>query len=318
MTSKQIYDLAIKLGIKADLRGEECVKKYLERAKKKFAKLSDKEKKNFDKEKLINPYSDTRFLIDNKKGGVKKAMVGIDVGGSEMLLAREMKVDLIINHHPVGRALADLSSVMDLQIEVLAQYGMPVNIAEQAIKPRISEVGRKVASGNYNRTVDFANLLKLDLMCLHTACDNMAANFVVREVKRKKPEYVEDVLEILNSISEYREAAKNNAGPKIFAGAPENRCGKIVVAEFTGGTGLSKDIYEKMAQAGIGTTIGMHMDEEGRKEAEKNHVNVIIAGHMSSDSLGLNLFIDELEKKGVEIVPISGFIRIKRFKKKRK
>ena len=73
-----------------------------------------------------------------------------------------------------------------------------------------------------------------------------------------------------------------------------------------------------MAQAGIGTIIGMHMGEEHRKEAEKYHINVVIAGHMASDSLGMNLFLDELEKKGIEVVPVSGLIRVKRFKGKKK
>jgi putative NIF3 family GTP cyclohydrolase 1 type 2 len=54
------------------------------------------------------------------------------------------------------------------------------------------------------------------------------------------------------------------------------------------------------------------MSEEHRKEAEKHHINVVIAGHMSSDSLGMNLFLDELEKQGIKVVPISGLIRIKR------
>ncbi|MGD0576954.1 MAG: NGG1p interacting factor NIF3, partial [Candidatus Staskawiczbacteria bacterium] len=42
------------------------------------------------------------------------------------------------------------------------------------------------------------------------------------------------------------------------------------------------------------------------------NVNIVIAGHMSSDSLGVNLFMDELEKQGIEIVPCSGFTRFSR------
>jgi len=38
----------------------------------------------------------------------------------------------------------------------------------------------------------------------------------------------------------------------------------------------------------------------------------VIAGHISSDSLGVNLLLDELEKKGIEIIPCSGLIRISR------
>jgi putative NIF3 family GTP cyclohydrolase 1 type 2 len=59
----------------------------------------------------------------------------------------------------------------------------------------------------------------------------------------------------------------------------------------------------------------MHMSEPHRLEAEKHHINVIVAGHMASDSLGVNLFLDELEKKGIKVVPMSGLIRVKRGKK---
>ena len=72
-----------------------------------------------------------------------------------------------------------------------------------------------------------------------------------------------------------------------------------------------------MSQAGIGTIISMHQSEEHRKEAEAAHINVVIAGHISSDSIGMNLFLDELEKKGIEIVPCSGLIRISRVNKKK-
>ena len=125
---------------------------------------------------------------------------------------------------------------------------------------------------------------------------------------------IEDLLNLLKEIPEYKEALKFGAGPKIFVGEPERRCGKIAVTEITGGTEGSPKIYEKMAIAGIGTVIGMHMEEERKKEAEAANVNVVIAGHISSDSLGMNLFLDELEKRGIEIVPCSGLIRIKRIK----
>jgi hypothetical protein len=39
---------------------------------------------------------------------------------------------------------------------------------------------------------------------------------------------------------------------------------------------------------------------------------------MASDSLGMNIILDELEKKGIDIVPCSGLIRVKRSKKKGK
>ncbi|MFH1662152.1 MAG: NGG1p interacting factor NIF3, partial [Candidatus Falkowbacteria bacterium] len=264
-------------------------------------------------EKLTNPYSDTRILVDFNKKEINKILVGIDIGGSELLIADKMRdVDLVISHHPSGKALADLHSVMDLQAQVLADYGVPINIAESVLRPRISEVNRGVSPINHNRTVDMAKLLKMDFMCTHTIADNLGADFLVKLFNKRKPELVEDVLNIIKEIPEYKEAIKINAGPTLFAGNPENSCGKVVVTEFTGGTSGSKEIYEKMAQAGIGTIIGMHMHEEHRKEAEKYHLNVVIAGHMASDSLGMNLFLDKIEKQGIEVIPCSGLIRVKR------
>ena len=305
MTTKQIYDLAVAMGMKADLRGAEKVKKYLARAKEKYDKMNPTEKTEFDLEKLANPYSDSRILVDLKKGQIKKALVGIDMEGAELLLAEKLGVDLVIAHHPEGKALADLHSVMDLQAQVLADYGVPINIAESA---------RVVSPQNHNRAVDMARILGLDYMCVHTPADNLGASFLIKKIKKDNPETVGEAVEMLKEIPEFKAAIEYNAGPKIFTGSPENSCGKIVVSEFTGGTSGSKEIYEKMAQAGIGTIIGMHMAEEHRKEAEKYHLNVVIAGHMASDSLGMNLFLDELEKKWMEVITTSGLIRVKRGK----
>jgi putative NIF3 family GTP cyclohydrolase 1 type 2 len=311
MTIQQIYNLAIKMGIEADLRGKAKVRKYLARQKEKYQKLAPEKKREFDKERLTNPYSDTRILVETKKP-VKKILVGIDIGVGELLLAKELGgIDLIISHHPHGQALANLDDVMHLQADVLAQYGVPINIAEGLLKMRISEVSRSISPVNHNRVVDAAKLLGIGFMCVHTPTDNLVANFLDKKIKKNKPEYVGEVLKLLKEIPEYQEAIKIGAGPRLFAGHEDNRCGQIALTEITGGTEGSSKIYEKMAQAGIGTVIGMHMSEEHKKEAEAAHINAVIAGHMSSDSIGLNLFLNQLEKQGIKIIPCAGLIRKK-------
>jgi len=314
MKVKQIFDLAIKLGIQNDLRGRAAVKRYLDRQKKLYEKLSKKEKNFFDKQRLENPFSDCQILHDNGKE-VKKILAGIDIGPAELLLAKEIDVDMVFSHHPHGSALANLPAVMDLQIEVLANYGVPVNIAEGLFKVKMSEVSRSVTKGNYNRAPDTAELLDMNFACLHTACDNLVASFLNKKISEKKFEFVGDLMEFLDTIPEYERAKKIGAGPRLFAGDKKNRCGKIALTEITGGTEGHPEIYEKFALAEIGTIIGMHLSEKHKEQAEKNHINAIVAGHMSSDSIGVNLFLDELEKKGIEIIPCSGLIRISRNKK---
>ncbi len=314
MQIKDIFDLAIQMSVATDLRGADFVKNLLQRRKEKYDKLSDKQKEEFDIETLENPYSDSRILHVAEDREIKKILFGIDIESAEILLAKELgNIDLIIAHHPRGKGLANLADVMSLQCDVLATYGVPINVAEGLMREKISEVARGVNSSNHQRTVDTAKLLGFNLMCLHTTCDNLAAKFLKDKVEEKEFSTVGDVMDMLKEIPEYAEAMKIGAGPKIYVGSPEGRCGKIAVTEITGGTEGSPKLYEKMAQAGIGTVIGMHVSEEHKKEAELANVNIVIAGHMSSDSLGINLFLDELEKRGIEIIPCSGLIRIKRF-----
>ena len=313
MTIQEIFNLAIQMGIEADFRGTEAIEKLLAQKKEKYEKLSEREKEEVDIESLTNPYLDSRIhhIATDKK--IKKVLVGIDIEPAEILIAKELRdIDLIIAHHPIGKALAHLADVMDLQIDVLNLYGLPVNIAEKLTKERISEVARGVNSANHQRTVDAAKLLGVNLINIHTPCDNLAAKFLKEKIEEKKPERLEDLIEILKEIPEYKEATKIGAGPKIFVGSEENRCGKIALTEITGGTEGSPKLYEKMAQAGIGTIVGMHISEIHKKEAEAANLNVVIAGHISSDSLGVNLFLDELEKQSIEIVPCSGLIRVSR------
>ena len=258
---------------------------------------------------------DTRIYHIVADTEVKKVLAGIDIEPAELLLAKEIGgIDLIIAHHPLGKGLAHLSDVMDLQCDALNYYGVPINIAEGLMRERISEVARGVNAVNHQRTVDTAKLLGISLMNSHTPCDNLAAKFIKDLIEKENPERIEELMDLLKEIPEYKEAIKIGAGPKIFTGNLENRSGKIAVTELTGGTEPGPKIYEKMANAGIGTVIGMHMQEESKKEAEASNINVVIAGHMSSDSLGMNLFLDELGKRGIEIVPCSGLIRISRIK----
>lgn len=321
LTLNQIYQIALKKGIENDPRGKIGVEKTLNRVKKSYDELPEKKKAEFDKENLVNPYADSRVILGDMNKKIKKVMAGIDIDTGEVTLAHILSektpkkpIDLLISHHPVGNSYAALHEVMELQIDLLANYGVPVNITESIMKDRISQVQRSVSPRNHNQTIDAARLLDFPIMCTHTSCDNLVYQFLENLFSKKNCETVGDVVDLLLTVPEYQEAKKGKAGPIIFVGNKENRAGKIAPIEITGGTEGSPEIYEKMAQAGIGTIVGMHASEEHRKECQKHHMNMVVAGHMSSDSIGMNLFLDELEKQGIEIVPCSGLIRISRNK----
>jgi putative NIF3 family GTP cyclohydrolase 1 type 2 len=312
MKIKEIYQFAIEKGIEKDFRSKEEIENMLLRVNKRYKGLSDEKKELFDKERLTNPFSDTRILYGDPEKEVKKVMIGIDIDGEELLLAKQLQdIDLVISHHPRGIALAGLDDVMQLQIDVLHMYGVPVNIAEKLLKKRIGEVARGLSPANHNRTVDMARAIDIPFMCVHTPADNFAARFVEEKLEKENPYSVKDVINSLLTVYEYRQAEKMGVGPKIFVGGGENRVGKIVITEFTGGTEGSPEIYQKLADVGAGTIIGMHISEKHKERAEKACVNVVVAGHMSSDSIGVNLLFNEIEKKGIKIFPCGGLIKEK-------
>jgi hypothetical protein len=317
MRLRDIYEKAVQAGIDHDLRGKEYVMKDLERKKKDFDSLRPDEKEFFDLESLNNPFSDSRILFGTGDEEIKSVLVGIDIDVGEILLADNLRskgrnIDLLLSHHPSGSAFANLYSVMQIQSDILNTFGVPINIAEGLMDKRIREVERKLLPANHTRSVDAARLLGIPFMCMHTAADNMVAEHLQRLFDEKKPYFLSDILDILKVMPEYRDAAINGAGPKIVLGSRKRKAGKIFV-DMTGGTEGAKDIFKTLTNSGVNTIVGMHISEEHRKEAEKAHMNVIVAGHISSDNLGLNLLIDEVSK-GYEIgiIECSGFRRFHR------
>ncbi|MFA5228171.1 MAG: NGG1p interacting factor NIF3 [Candidatus Paceibacterota bacterium] len=313
MKIKEIFDLAIKMGIESDLRGPIMVEKFLDRKKKKYNALSNEKKEEFDIESLTNPYLDSRIHNISEDKEIKKILSGIDTDTAELLLAKQLGVDLIISHHPVGKGLSCLGDVMEMQADIYNQYGVPINVAEALNNPRIAEVARSVSFSNHQKSVDSSKIIGVNFINIHTPADNLAARFLKDLIESKELETVEELIDLIKKIPEYKEAIKNGSGPKAITGNLNNRCGKIAITEITGGTEGSSKLMEALSQAGIGTVVAMHASEDHRKKAEAAHINIVIAGHISSDSLGMNLFLDELEKRGIEVIPFSGLTRFKRF-----
>lgn len=316
MKLQEIYSLAIEVGIQNDPRGSEEIERLLEDTKKSYEKLEDKERELFDVETTRNPFSDTRILAGDLDLEIKGVLAGVDMEASEILLADRLKsdgkrVDLILAHHPEGRALAGLSDVMAMQADIWHKVGVPINIGDSLIGTRMTEVYRGLLPVNHNRAVDAAKLLGMAYMCCHTPADNLVTSFVQSHIDEREPIKLKDVVDALLEIPEYREAAKDKAGPTILVGDGGKRCGKVVV-DMTGGTEGPEDALPKLAEAGVGTIVGMHLSEKLRKKAEECKLNVVIAGHISSDSIGMNLFLDKLADRGIEIIPCSGLYRVSR------
>jgi hypothetical protein len=318
MKLKDLYSRVIEVGIENDLRGRADIDKVLADEKAKYDKLEPEDREFFDQDRLFNPFSDTRVLVGDPETEIKKAIIGIDMDVGEILLTYLLnrdsggKIDLIISHHPAGYALSRLFDVMKLQADLMNVYGITVSVAEKLMEKRIGEIERRLMPINHNRAVDVARLLGLPMMCIHTAADNCVTHYLTKLFDERKPARLKDLLKLLKDIPEYRRAGALQLPPKIVSGSDESRCGKIFV-DMTGGTEGAKEVFEKFAASGVSTLVGMHISEDHLENAKKANLNIVIAGHIASDTLGLNLLLDGVERKEkLDFVSVSGFERIRR------
>ncbi|TAN59431.1 NGG1p interacting factor NIF3 [bacterium] len=315
MKLSKLYELMVSYGIAQDPRGTK-INEYFKQARANYRKLKGAEKECFDREALKNPFADTRILYGSPDTQVKKALVGIDIEAPEILLADRIReregLDLVISHHPEGVAYAGLAEVMQVQSFILQKIGITKEAVESFLKERIKEVDRRVSPANHSRPVDAARLLDLPFMSCHTPADNCVNRYLQTAIDRSKPEKVKDVLEILYKIPEYRDGLARKAGPKIILGEAKNKAGRVFV-DMTGGTEGPKELFGRISQAGVNTLVCMHLSEEHFSRAKPEHINVIIAGHIASDNIGINLMLDKVEsQEKLEIIGCSGFKRIKR------
>lgn len=313
----ELYDLAVKKGIQHDPRTKQEIRKELDQARKEYRKSAGPDQKAFDKERFTNPYADTRILYGDPLTDVKNIMVGIDMEAPEILTAGQLiergrPVDLVVAHHPEGGAYANFYDVMKLQVAMLRKCGIPSEVGESLLKDRMGEVQRSVSPANHFRAVDIARLLDIPYMCMHTPCDNHVTDYLQRLFDRKRPKTLLGLVDMLKAIPEYADGLKKGAGPRILIGDPKKPAGRVFV-DMTGGTEGPKKVFPRLSQAGVGTIVSMHLSEDHYKHARDEHINIVVAGHIASDSLGINLLLDEVEKKEkLNIIPCSGFIRVRR------
>lgn len=317
MKLSELYATAVEAGREADPRGLKGTERVLNEARKAFEDLPERRKWEFDRESLTNPFSDTRILNGDPDTEVRRVLVGIDISVGEVLLADRLRekgqvLDLILAHHPEGRALADLDEVMGVQADIWRRFGVPIGFGDALMAGRRSEIARYFHASNVDQSVSAARILGIPMMCCHTPADNSVNAYLQEKCDALDEDAtLSDLMDMLKEIPEYREGVMQGVGPTIFQGDPEYRAGKIMV-DMTGGTSGPEAAIERLASAGVGTILGMHMSEEHRKKAEAAHLNVVIAGHHASDSLGMNLVIDRFAARGVEVVGCSGFTRVSR------
>ena len=169
MKLREIYETAVRMGIEADPRGKAGVDEFLARTRKRYDALPEHLKALADPDELTNPFNDTRIYVGDPDTEVTTLIGGIDMNTGEVLLADRLRekgvpVDAIYTHHPEGWGLTKLDSVMEVQADIWAGLGVPIQAGEKLIMERMDEVRRRLMPLNYDQAVDAARLLGVPVL----------------------------------------------------------------------------------------------------------------------------------------------------------
>lgn len=252
---------------------------------------------------------DSGIIVEGEN--IKKILFGIDMDTPELLLAKELGYDLVISHHPhTGEPDINFHNVLNRQIDKMVEFGVPINKAQKALREKIQNLERASHPRNFDRIQSFAKLMNMPYMNIHMPCDIITENFVQNHINSKLSDKPKATLnDVINTLLEIPEYQKSPIKPVIRVGSPDDYAGKIAVL-MAGGTNGGEKVFKSYFEAGVGTIICMHVPDDVRKAViEQNIGNVIVAGHMPSDSIGINILIDEMIKLGLEVTAMSGVIR---------
>ena len=274
-------------------------------------KMKDMLQIALDLAKLDQMPEDSGCVFDNGKD-IKRVLAGIDMTTSELMLAKQLGFDCVAQHHPNGVVNKDASALFGRDhMKKLMECGVPCNQAQKLAYSKTEGMHQRMHSRNMGGMCSVAQLLDINDLALHTPADILAERYtqkVMDDLMSRKPMCTcQDIIDTLMSIREYQEAYSTQK-PEIWVGNKDSLAGKIYVCMYGVGAPSAEE-YNAMADAGIGTFITMHATPEVIEGVKKHQkANLVIAGHMSSDSLGFNQILKAWEDQGIEVVRINGIL----------
>lgn len=240
---------------------------------------------------------------------IKKVMLGIDIRAPEVKIAADMGFDAAISHHPTGgQARLQFYKALYRHVDQLTAAGVPLNTGQAIIDDLAEEHGVMAAMSNYDHDPSVARLLDMPYMNntpldeigrrrLQTAADELPATDTVADL----------ISHFLASFGEFRNAETEI---ELRMGKLDNAIGKVVMSHAAGTNG-GYPVAKAYFDHGVDTVIYIHCrPSDSKKLIEEfgDRVNLIVTGHIVSDSIGINPYIDRLREEGIEVTTLSGII----------
>jgi hypothetical protein len=236
--------------------------------------------------------------------------MGIDIKAPELKIAADLGLDAAISHHPTGgQARLNFHNVLYRHVDQMTAAGVPVGLARDIVGEMAEAHRVTAAMSNYDHEPSVAQLLGLPYLNIHTPLDEIGR----RRLQTAADELasgatVSDLIEHLGeSFGEFQHAATKI---ELRVGRPDNAIGKVVMSHGAGTNG-GYPIAKAYFDHGVDTVIYIHCRPSDSKRLIEEYgesKNLIVTGHIVSDSIGINPYVDTLRERGVDVVTLSGII----------
>jgi putative NIF3 family GTP cyclohydrolase 1 type 2 len=242
--------------------------------------------------------------------GIERVLFGIDLKAAELAIASARGFDCAISHHPVGgSSTLRFHEVLGRHVDQMVGAGVPRDVAEETMRATIEE--RRVLSSmaNYDHDPSVAELLGISYLNVHTPLDEIGRRRMAEAAAGLDEDatVAELVDRFYETFGEFRNAATEI---EVRVGRPENRIGRVVVSHGAGTNG-GYPVAKAYFDHGIDTVIYIHCrPAEAKKLADAfgETKNLIVTGHIASDSVGINPYVDRLREEGLDVTTFSGIV----------
>ena len=171
----------------------------------------------------------------------------------------------------------------------------------------------RVHAENYDHLPSMARMIGIGLMCIHNPCDEIGRRLMDEALRAQLPEKprVRDAVAVLESMPEFRSALTHIV---VRMGTTDHPLGKWAVhhgAGTNGGVPVARAAFDH----GIDTVFYIHIDAGALRRlweayGREGPRNLVVTGHVASDSIGINVLVRELRARGLRVDTYSGIVDV--------
>ncbi len=241
---------------------------------------------------------------------VGSVLIGIDLEAAELQLAKSLGIDAVLSHHPVGdEAKLRFHHVLYRHVDQMIDAGVPEPLAREIIDEMAEEHRITASISNYDHNPSVARLLNVPYLNIHTPLDEIGRRRLQAAADEMRPDQtVRDLIGHLESrFGEFRHASTTI---DLRVGRPNQPLGRVVMSHGAGTNGGYR-VAKAYFDHGVDTVIYIHCRPADSKRLQAEYGDskcLVVTGHIVSDSIGINPYIDRLRAEGIDVTPISGII----------